>query len=80
MTTAAKPRLTSLAPQSLADNLDDAIAFCRDVPGFAFGEPWGGFYAIVRRDGLERPNTDVSAVNRHKFVYVVRCLRGAIHG
>jgi uncharacterized glyoxalase superfamily protein PhnB len=52
-TTALKPRLTSLAPQLLVDDLDRAIAFYRDVLGFAFGEPWGGFYAIGERDGLE---------------------------
>jgi catechol 2,3-dioxygenase-like lactoylglutathione lyase family enzyme len=50
---AAKPRLTSLAPQFLVDDLGRAIAYYRDALGFAFGEPWGGFYAIGRRDGLE---------------------------
>jgi catechol 2,3-dioxygenase-like lactoylglutathione lyase family enzyme len=48
-----KPRLTVLAPQFLVDDLDRAIAYYRDVLGFAFGEVWGGFYAIGRRDGLE---------------------------
>ena len=52
MTTTA-PRLLSLAPQFLVDDLGGAIAFYRDVLGFAFGEPWGGFYAIGRRDGFE---------------------------
>jgi catechol 2,3-dioxygenase-like lactoylglutathione lyase family enzyme len=47
------PRLTALAPQFLVDDLDRAIAFYRDVLGFAFGEPWGGFYAIGRREGFE---------------------------
>jgi catechol 2,3-dioxygenase-like lactoylglutathione lyase family enzyme len=51
--TAPGPRLTSLAPQFLVDDLDRALAFYRDVLGFAFGEPWGGFYAIGQRDGLE---------------------------
>ncbi len=51
--TASKPRLTSLAPQFLVDDLDRAIAYYRDVLGFTFGEPWGGFYAIGNRDGLE---------------------------
>ena len=46
------PRLTSLAPQFLVDDLPRAIAFYRDVLGFSFGEPWGGFYAIGARDGL----------------------------
>src|SRR5258708_24988381 len=49
----APARLTSLAPQFLVDDLPGAIAFYRDVLGFAFDEPWGGFYAIGRRDGLE---------------------------
>ena len=47
------PRLTSLAAQFLVDDLERAIAFYSDVLGFTFGEPWGGFYAIGRRDGLE---------------------------
>jgi len=50
---APAPRLTSLAPQFLVADLDRAIAYYRDVLGFAFGEPWGGFYAIGRRDGFE---------------------------
>ena len=52
-TTSAKPRLTSLAPQFLVDDLERTIAYYRDVLGFAFGEPWNGFYAIGQRDGLE---------------------------
>jgi catechol 2,3-dioxygenase-like lactoylglutathione lyase family enzyme len=48
-----KPRLTSLAPQFLVDDLDRAIFYYRDVLGFTFGEPWGGFYAIGERDGFE---------------------------
>ncbi|MFI5024700.1 MAG: VOC family protein [Alphaproteobacteria bacterium] len=51
--TAPVPRRTSLAPQFLVDDLAGALAYYRDVLGFAFGEPWGGFYAIGRRDGLE---------------------------
>ncbi len=47
------PRLTSLAPQFLVDDLPGAIAFYRDVLGFAFDAPWGGFDAIGRRDGFE---------------------------
>ena len=46
-------RLTSLAPQFLVDDLARMMAFYRDALGFRFGEPWGGFYAIGRRDGLE---------------------------
>jgi predicted enzyme related to lactoylglutathione lyase len=46
-------RFTSLAPQFLVDDLPRAMSFYRDVLGFTFGEPWGGFYAIGLRDGLE---------------------------
>ena len=46
------PRLTSLAPQLLVGDLARAIAFYQRL-GFAFGEPWDGFYAIGERDGLE---------------------------
>ena len=48
----AEPRLTSLAPQFLVDDLARSIAYYRRL-GFAFGEPWDGFYAIGRLDGLE---------------------------
>src|SRR6202453_5436615 len=47
------PRLTSLAPQFLIDDLERAMEFYRDVLGFEFGKPVLGFYAIGRRDGLE---------------------------
>jgi catechol 2,3-dioxygenase-like lactoylglutathione lyase family enzyme len=50
---AARPRVTSLAPQFLVDDLQRAIAYYRDALGFNFGEPWDGFYAIGRLDGLE---------------------------
>lgn len=46
------PRLTSLAPQFLVDDLARSIAFYEKL-GFSFGEPWEGFYAIGLRDGLE---------------------------
>jgi catechol 2,3-dioxygenase-like lactoylglutathione lyase family enzyme len=53
MTTAEpKPRLTSLAPQFLVDDLARSIAYYQ-LLGFTFGEPWDGFYAIGTRDGLE---------------------------
>ena len=51
-TTPATPRLTSLAPQLLVDDLARAIAYYERL-GFSFGEPWDGFYAIGMRDGLE---------------------------
>ncbi len=47
-----KPRLTSLAPQLLVEDLDRAIAYYRKL-GFTFAEPWDGFYAIGQMDGLE---------------------------
>jgi catechol 2,3-dioxygenase-like lactoylglutathione lyase family enzyme len=50
---AAVPRITSFAPQLLVDDLATAVAFYADVLGFAFGPPWGGFYAIGKRDGFE---------------------------
>ena len=46
------PRLTSFAPQFLVDDLGHSMAFYRTL-GFTFGAPWGGFYAIGERDGLE---------------------------
>ena len=53
MTTIAQtPRVTSLAPQFLVDDLQRSIAYYRRL-GFEFGEPWDGFYAIGNLDGLE---------------------------
>ncbi len=46
------PRLTSLAPQLLVNDLGRSIAYYERL-GFTFGEPWQGFYAIGTRDGLE---------------------------
>src|SRR5436190_21975947 len=51
-TTKTKPRLTSLAPQFLVDDLERSIAYYQKL-GFTFGEPWDGFYAIGQLDGLE---------------------------
>ena len=50
--TTKKSRVTSFAPQFLVDDLDRSIAYYQKL-GFAFGEPWEGFYAIGRLDGLE---------------------------
>jgi catechol 2,3-dioxygenase-like lactoylglutathione lyase family enzyme len=50
--TAIKPRLTSFAPQFLVDDLDRSMAYYQRF-GFAFAEPWDGFYAIGHLDGLE---------------------------
>jgi catechol 2,3-dioxygenase-like lactoylglutathione lyase family enzyme len=51
-TTAMKPRVTSFAPQFLVDDLERSMAYYQKV-GFTFDEPWDGFYAIGRLDGLE---------------------------
>ena len=48
----SQPRVTSFAPQFLVDDLARSTAFYRKL-GFAFGDPWDGFYAIGMRDGLE---------------------------
>lgn len=45
-------RLTSFAPQFLVEDLARSIAYYEKL-GFQFGQPWEGFYAIGRRDGLE---------------------------
>ena len=52
ITTAIKPRLTSFAPQFLVDDLERSIEYYEKL-GFTFDEPWDGFYAIGRLDGLE---------------------------
>jgi catechol 2,3-dioxygenase-like lactoylglutathione lyase family enzyme len=52
MRTAIKPRLTSFAPQFLVDDLERSMAYYQRI-GFAFDEPWEGFYAIGHLDGLE---------------------------
>ena len=50
--TAQQPRVTSLAPQFLVDDLQRSMAYYRKL-GFQFGAPWGGFYAIGTLDGFE---------------------------
>lgn len=47
-----QPRLTSFAPQSLVDDLVRSMGYYQKL-GFTFGEPWEGFYAIGKLDGLE---------------------------
>jgi len=49
---AVRPRLTSFAPQFLVDDLERSMTYYRKL-GFAFGDPWDGFYAIGELDGLE---------------------------
>lgn len=51
-TIAMKPRVTSFAPQFLVDDLERSITYYNKL-GFAFGEPWDGFYAIGELNGLE---------------------------
>ena len=51
-TTGPTPRVTSLAPQFLVDDLARSMAFYEKL-GFTFGAPWEGFYAIGLLDGLE---------------------------
>jgi len=46
------PKLTSFAPQYLVYDLSRSIEYYEKL-GFKFGEPWEGFYAIGRLDGLE---------------------------
>jgi catechol 2,3-dioxygenase-like lactoylglutathione lyase family enzyme len=65
-----KARLTSLAPQLLVADLARSIAYYERL-GFAFGEPWDGFYAIGVRDGLElhlkeAPTSDVERQHRRE--------------
>src|SRR6476646_69307 len=50
--TAVRPRVTSLAPQFLVDDLARSMSYYRKL-GFEFGQPWDGFYAIGQIDGLE---------------------------
>jgi len=52
MTTTIKPRVTSLAPQFLVDDLERSIEYYKKL-GFTFGELWNGFYVIGYLDGLE---------------------------
>lgn len=47
-----QPRVTSLAPQFLVDDLECSMRYYRKV-GFTFGDPWDGFYAIGELDGLQ---------------------------
>jgi catechol 2,3-dioxygenase-like lactoylglutathione lyase family enzyme len=47
-----QPRVTSLAPQFLVDDLARSVT-CYQKLGFTFGERWGGFYVIGELDGME---------------------------
>jgi catechol 2,3-dioxygenase-like lactoylglutathione lyase family enzyme len=50
--TAIKPRVTSFAPQFLVADLERSMTYYQRIV-FTFDEPWDGFYAIGRLDGLE---------------------------
>ena len=74
MTTYATPRVTSLAPQFLVDNLARSIAYYQRL-GFTFGDPWQGFYAIGVRDGLqlhlkEAPKSDSERRHRREHEHL----------
>ena len=69
-TGAVKPRVTSLAPQLLVQDIAQSIAYYRKL-GFEFGQPWGGFYAIGKIDGLElhlklAPKNEAERSNRRE--------------
>ena len=71
---AAKFRLTSLAPQLLVEDLERSMSFYEKL-GFAFGDPWGGFYAIGQLDGLElhlkeSPKSDAYRRLRHEHEHL----------
>lgn len=73
-TTQTTPRLTSLAPQFLVDDLERAIGYYKKL-GFTFGEPWEGFYAIGQRDGLElhlkeAPNNEAARQHRREHEHL----------
>lgn len=65
-----KPQVTSFAPQFLVSDLAQSIAFYGKL-GFAFGEPWDGFYAIGELNGLElhlkeAPKNQADRQSRHE--------------
>ena len=63
-----QPRVTSLAPQFLVDDLVRSMTYYQKL-GFTFGEPWDGFYAIGERDGLELHLKEIAkndAERRHR--------------
>ena len=74
MTTHLKARLTSFAPQFLVADLPRSIAYYERL-GFAFGEPWDGFYAIGIRDGFElhlkeAPRSEAERVHRREHEHL----------
>jgi catechol 2,3-dioxygenase-like lactoylglutathione lyase family enzyme len=63
-----EPKLTSFAPQFLVEDLATSMAYYERL-GFAFGEPWDGFYAIGKMDGLElhlKEAPNIEAEREHK--------------
>lgn len=77
-----QPRLTSLAPQFLVDDLTRSMKYYQKL-GFTFSEPWNGFYAIGERDGLElhlkeAPKND--AERRHRREHEHLDAAAGVHG
>lgn len=68
------PKVTSFAPQFLVDDLARSMAYYRKL-GFAFGEPWDGFYAIGQLDGFElhlkeAPQSDAERRHRREHAHL----------
>jgi catechol 2,3-dioxygenase-like lactoylglutathione lyase family enzyme len=68
------PRLTSLAPQFLVEDLVRSMNYYQKL-GFTFGEPWEGFYAIGELDGLElhlkeAPKNGAERQHRHEHEHL----------
>ncbi len=69
-----QPRVTSLAPQFLVDDLARSMTYYQKL-GFTFGEPWDGFYAIGELDGLElhlkeAPKNDAERQHRREHEHL----------
>lgn len=76
------PRMTSLAPQLLVEDLQRSIVFYQKL-GFTFGEPWDGFYAIGQLDGLvlhlkEAPKRAEERRHRHESEHLAAA--AGVHG
>lgn len=68
------PRVTSLAPQFLVDDLARSMAYYGKI-GFAFGPTWRGIYAIGVLDGLElhlkeAPKTEADRRHRREHEHL----------
>ena len=70
----AQPRVTSLAPQFLVENLTRSMTYYQKL-GFTFGDPWDRFYAIGQLDGLElhlkeAPKNDAERQHRREHEHL----------